>query len=144
MVKSVTWNGKESTGLPFTVSDRDLSGLVVTLTTQVAKIEGTVRDAQGRPATQAAILYFPVDSERWQRYGPWPDRLNSVSASPTGAYGIFRLPAGDYYVVAVREGLADAWKDPVFLEAVARVATRITVGWGETRVQDLTLTVVPR
>jgi hypothetical protein len=89
-------------------------------------------------------MYFPVEPDRWQRYGPQPDRLNSVPATPTGVYGIFRLPAGDYHVVAVQEGLAGAWKDPAFLEAAARVATRITVGWGETRVQDLTLTTITR
>jgi len=144
MVKTVTWNGKESTGLPFTVGEEEMPGLVVTLTTQVATLRGTVRDSGGRVAPRAAVIYFPVDPARWRRYGPQPDRLGVASPATSGDYSVPRLPAGDYYVVAVDESLADGWKDPAFLEAAARGGTRVTLAWGETRVQDLTLTTTAR
>ena len=52
------------------------------------------------------------------------------------------MPAGEYYVVAVPAARRDAWRDPQFLEKLASVATRVTVGWGETKTQDLVLQTV--
>ncbi len=142
MVKSVTWSGRDATGLPFFVTDPAIPDLVVTLTTQVAGLGGTVRDADGRVAARGAVLYFPVDPARWRLYGPQPDRLGAVSLASNGVFSIPRLPAGDFLVVAVDERLADGWKDPAFLAAAARAGTRVTLEWGETRTQDLTMTTI--
>ena len=39
--------------------------------------------------------------------------------------------------VAVDTGQSRRWQDPAFLEAAAKVAARVTIGWGETQSQDL-------
>jgi hypothetical protein len=142
MTKAITLGGRDYTGLPLTVTDRGLSGLVVTVTSEVAQVQGMVRDAQGRPATAAAVIHFPVDPSRWRRFGPQPERLQSVLVEPDGRFSILKMPAGDYFFVAVEEAMADRWKDPDFLESAARSATRVSVGWGETRLQDLPLSTV--
>jgi hypothetical protein len=49
------------------------------------------------------------------------------------------VPAGDYLVLAVDDESAERWKDPAFLEAASRVATRVSIAWGETKAQDLTV-----
>jgi hypothetical protein len=68
-----------------------------------------------------------------------PTRLRSVMGSTAGAFTLRSLHAGDYLLIAVGEDAADRWKDPAFLAAAVRSATRVTLGWGETKVQDLTL-----
>jgi hypothetical protein len=142
MTKAVTLGGRDYTGLPLTVGDHHLSGLPVTVTSRGARIEGVVRGANGQPAAQSAVMHFPTDPARWRRFGPQPERLRSVLADAHGRFDFVRMPAGDYFLLAVERTLADQWKDPAFLEAAARLATRVSVGWGETSTQPLTLTAV--
>jgi hypothetical protein len=47
------------------------------------------------------------------------------------------MPAGEYYLIAIDATKIDSWVDPKFLAAAAPLATRITLGWGETKVQDI-------
>jgi hypothetical protein len=142
-IKSIMWGGKDYAGLPITVADQDLPGLVITVTSQAPRLEGRVREADGAAAWAASVIYFPEDRSRWRQYGPQPDRLRSVPVR-NGIFEIPKMPAGDYDLVAVDEGLADRWRDPAFLESAARVATRVAIGWGETRTQDLTVMEVTR
>ncbi len=135
MAKSIVLGGKDYAGLPLTLSDHDISGVVITVTSQTARAEGRVRDGRGDAAGYAAVICFPADPARWRRYGPRPDRIRSAPVRQ-GSYEI-RVPAGDYYLVAVDEALADRWRDPAFLEAASRVATRVSLGWGEISRQDL-------
>ena len=118
MAKSIVLGGKDYAGLPLTLSDHDISGVVITVTSQTARAEGRVRDGRGDAAGYAAVICFPADPARWRRYGPRPDRIRSAPVRQ-GSYEI-RVPAGDYYLVAVDEALADRWRDPAFLEAASR------------------------
>ena len=45
-----------------------------------------------------------------------------------GSYTVLNVPAGDYYIVAVDRATQGELQDPRYLEALARVATRISVG----------------
>ena len=148
-IKSVTWNGRDYTDRPFDGAGGPISGVVVTVTDRIPKIAGFVRDGHGAPAPDAAVLYFPVNRDLWKKFGATPVRLGSVTTDPVGAYGINTvpktsllttpMPAGDYYLVAVPISRRSAWQDATFLEAASRVATTVTVGWGETKTQDLIL-----
>ncbi len=142
MTKTVMVGGVDVTGQPITVPARGLTGVVVTVTSQAAQVRGQVRDAQGRPATQAAVIHFPVDSALWRRFGTQPERLRSVLVEGDGRFEIPGMPAGEYFLLAVDDELADRWKDPDFLESAARSATRVSVGWGEAKLQDLVVTTV--
>lgn len=133
-IKSVALGGRDYTGVPIGVTG-DLGGLVVTVTSQRATLEGTVREPEGEPARYAAVVYFPTDPGRWRHYGPRPDRLGSVPVR-NGRYAI-ALPGGEYFLVAVDAGFADSWKDPAFLESAAPRATRAAVAWSESAEHDL-------
>jgi hypothetical protein len=54
-------------------------------------------------------------------------------------YQLPRVLAGEYYLLAVDAGVQDAWQDPRFLAAASAVATRVSLDWGATSVQNLTL-----
>lgn len=141
-IKSLTWGGRDYTGRPITI-DRDATGLVLTVTSQAPRVEGAVRDAQGAPARQTAVIYFPTDPTYWRRYGRQPERLRSVAVR-LGRFVVPDVPAGEYYLVAVEEGLGGYWTDPAFLEAASKVATRVSLQWGETKIQDLVVREVAR
>jgi hypothetical protein len=145
LVKSIQWQDKDYTYSPFdTRSGREIAGVVITLTDQSARLEGLVRDTQGAPAANAVVIYFPAQREHWSRYGLQPTRVRSVSVSSSGGYRVSGLPAGDYFVIAVDDELIDAWKDPAFLEVAARSATRVALGWGEAKTQELRLQQIKR
>jgi hypothetical protein len=137
--KSIAWNGKDYTFAPFDASaGQDFRDVVVTTTTQTVRIDGTVRTPAGAPA-MAAVIYFPVDRDGWHKYGLQPSRLRSTITGTSGAFSITRIPAGEYFLVAVDETLANAWQDPAFLDAASRVAARVDVAWGETKTQALVI-----
>ena len=138
LVKSISWRGQDQTGLPVSVTEAaDLDDLVVTITTKGAEFVGTVRDRHGRPAPEATVICFPVDRQAWRRYGLTPSRIRAALSSTAGRYQLAPLPAGDYYLIAVAECPGQAWLDPTFFESAIGAATRVSIGWGETKQYDL-------
>jgi len=137
-LKSVIWGDKNYTDVPLEVAGgKNITGIVLTVTDQVATLSGTIRDRTGQAAPAAATIVFPADRNLWRGYGTQPSRIRSLPGSTTGAYAVRGLPAGDYFAVAVDEASADRWQDPAFFEAAARVATRFSIAWGETKTLDV-------
>jgi hypothetical protein len=137
-VKSITWNGRDYTDVPFdTTTGRDITGVVITTTDQGAGVSGVVRDGSGQPAADTVVIYFPTDRARWTGYGPQPTRLRALTASSDGRFQLTMLQAGEYFLIAVDDEHADRWKDPAFLDSASRVATRVRLEWGDRKVVDL-------
>jgi hypothetical protein len=138
ILKSVFLNGKDVTDTPIDATGgEDFSGAVVTITNAAARVGGVVVDAQGQGASGAAIVIFPADPARWTDFGIWPMRIKTMSASNAGMFQFSPLPAGDYYVIALPADDIDMWQEPDFFKKAAARATRIAVGWGETKTVDL-------
>jgi hypothetical protein len=47
------------------------------------------------------------------------------------------MPAGDYLVAAIPQALLHDWQAPARLDEFERVATRISVRWGQTFTLEL-------
>jgi hypothetical protein len=141
-IVSIVSDGRDvrDTGLEV-AAGRDVDDLVITLTTKIIGLTGTVRGATSPVA--AAVIAFPVDRARWINFGPEPERIQSRSADSAGAFDISGLPEGDYFVVAVDPSQHDAWTDPKFLEAASAVATRVSLKWGDKKTLDLAISKVP-
>jgi hypothetical protein len=60
-----------------------------------------------------------------------------MSASSAGTFKFSPQVAGDYLIVSVPANDIDAWQEPEFFKKAAARATRVTVGWGETKTVDL-------
>jgi hypothetical protein len=142
-VKSVKWNDIDYGDMPIEIAgDRDVKGLVITVTTQTTTLAGTVRDRAGEPASNSSVIAFPADRARWTNFGLQPTRIRTAPASTTGAFAMSGLPAGDYLLVAVESDGASGWSDPGFLELASRVASRFSLNWGEKKTMDVTLQVI--
>ena len=131
MFRAAMLNGEDVSEAPFDLT-RDVSELVLVFTDRWSGISGSVR---GQGAAEATVLAFPADAQLWAN--PNSRRLKSTRAGTAGEFGIGSLPPGDYYVVAVREEDAADWRDPAFLETLARIATQATILEGEHRKLDL-------
>ena len=137
-VKSIVWDGRDYTSTPFDASTgSDITGIVVTITDEAGRITGTVRDQTGAAADDAAVIYFPAERELWTNFGTQPPRMRATTASTAGIFNVTGVPAGDYLLIAVHGDQIDAWKNPAFLDAAARLATRVSVDWNETKTLDL-------
>jgi hypothetical protein len=139
LVEAITVDGQDITNRPLDLTEgQDVSNVQVTLTDQVPTLSGTVRTLD--PTTKGtAVVAFPVEPEQWTNYGLTPVRIRSSSTTGQGAFHLTSLPAGEYYVLAVPASDADGWQDPAFLKQAARVATRVTLKWGQTTTADLAL-----
>ena len=140
-IASVTWHGRDvrHTGID-TSNTEDIRDVVVTLTDKKIEIKGTVSDGNG-PAV-AGVIAFPVDRSRWTNFGWHPSNLATTRSGSTGAFSFDRLPQGEYYLVAVDRSQLESWVDPKFLAAAVPFAARVSVTWGDTRTQDLTVVKV--
>jgi len=137
-IKSISFGGRDYTYEPFdTTTATRLDGVAITVTNAVAAIHGTVRDSLSAPAAGARVVAFPVERGQWTQFGLHPPRLRSAVTSNLGAYRIEPLPAGSYYVVAIPDPSREEWRHPAFLERAVASASVVTVGWGETRTQDV-------
>jgi protocatechuate 3,4-dioxygenase beta subunit len=135
-VKSVTLDGGDDvTDTPheFKTNDR----VVMTVTSRVSTLEGTVTDAKGGVATDTGIVVF--SEER----GSWRTSSTRTRRAMTDAEGHFRvngLMPGKYLVIAVpRERLTvvPGGADAVLFEQLSKDAVSVVIGDDEERKLDL-------
>ncbi len=139
-VVRIVANGQDVTTQTIDTSSGDISGVVVTMTTKTTKISGSVRGVTG-PAQPTSVVAFPVEKRQWSRYGLTPLTI-AVDSFLGQRYTLTGLPPGEYFVIAIDAASGGAWKDPAWLEAASRVATRVTLKWEEPVTVDLSLSRV--
>ncbi len=136
-------NGRDMSNVPLLL-ERDVAGVTINFTDRPGTILGQVRDSGGGPDASATVLIFPADVSAWTNTGTIPRRMRSVRVDRNGQYRATELPAGDYRIVAIVEEASANWQDPKTLQALARVATAITLAAKDTRSVPLRTTAVPR
>jgi hypothetical protein len=136
-LKSAMLNGRDHVDQPLTLDASDLAGLVLTLTDHPTSLTGRVRDASGNGDKNASVVVFTTDPARWTDSGVNPRTIRLLRASPSGAYGLGGLPAGDYFAVAIDDQAAAGWSDPKRLDLLSRSAMRISLADGEKKTLDL-------
>jgi hypothetical protein len=135
-IVSVMSAGKDLRDAGLDVSaGQNIDDVVVTLTDKLASIQGNVA---GRPGSTAAVIAFPAERQQWTNYGWRPPRFRTSRVGPSGTFQLTQLPAGEYFLVAVKPEQIDAWTDPQFLAAASIRATRVSLAWGDKKTLDLT------
>ena len=125
------------------MSGSDITDVVIAFTDRATQVTGRV-NGLGDDDTRATVIVFPVDDAQWADFGSNPRRLRMTSAGPDGSYTFLGLPAGEYFVAAVREEDSSNWMSPDALAAFARVARRLSLNDGERKSLALGLSQVPR
>lgn len=135
-LKSAIVSNRDVADLPLVVDSTDIGNVVIRLTDHPSRLVGSVRDGSGNVDRNASVVVFPVERDRWTNVGTTL-RIRLMRVTTKGTYEIFNLAAGDYFVAAIDDQAAAGWQDPRTLDALARVATRVTIGDGERKGQDL-------
>jgi hypothetical protein len=135
--KGALYQGRDLSDTPVDLASRDVSGVVITFTDKPASIAGVVQSGQ-TPDGDAIVLAYPIDAATWSSSGATPRRMRTARAGKDGSYTINGLPAGEYYVVAVKEDMVGEWQAPALLQALSGLAQQVRIVDGEKKQQNLT------
>jgi len=130
-LKSAMLGSKNVADESLDLDSNDVDGVTIVFTDQTAAINGHVTDASGASDTTAEVIVFPADTDAWKDRPFSQRRYRLLATTKTGDYEFTGLPAGDYYIVAVKDDLTDNWQDPKFLKKLTDVATRVTLKPGD-------------
>jgi len=144
IVRSVVADGRDVTNDPLELRDADISNVVITYTDKIAQVSGTVHVAQGAAmGSGSTVFLFPADY-RARIANADGRRFRNAVVSKTGTYTFVGLSAGDYLVAALDGDEIPDNRDTPFFDALARVATRVSIAEGERKTQELQFVKVVR
>ena len=133
-LKSVTIDGRDVTDEPLDIrTGQQIANVAVTFTDLQTEIDGTVADGRGTPVTDETVLAFTTNSDFWR---PLSRHIMTARPDQTGKFRIRGLPAGEYYLVPVDPSEQGEWFDPAYLDAHRPGASKVTLGDGETKIQN--------
>jgi hypothetical protein len=135
-MKGAMLGDRDLSDSPVQLDASDVSDVVITFTDRPASLSGQVQSDQSAKEG-IEVIVFPADSKAWTDTGINPRRFRRVAVTASGAYDITPLPAGTYYVAAVREAASTDWMDPKFLENLGASAAHVQIDDGEKAVQNL-------
>jgi hypothetical protein len=139
---SAMHQGKDVSDVPLEIGSDEISDIVLKFSDRVTTLSGTVRDVAGNPDAEADVIVFPADQTVWRQVGVSSRRSRATRTSKTGTYTISNLPPGEYFAVAVSAVSSGDWQNPRILDALARVAARVTLADGDARSADLRTSVI--
>ena len=132
-LKAILHGASDVTDVPTEFSD-GTSRVQVVLTQRAASLVGVVTGAAGGP-TRGSVVLLSDDPALWH------DRASTTTIASTDADGKYRvegLRAGRYLVVAIpREDPPTPVMTPGYFEQLAKHATPVTFGEGESKTLDL-------
>lgn len=116
-----------------------IDGVDVVVTSKVTALSGLISDGRNQPVTDASVVVFSEDRQRWIVGGRY---IRLTRPDTNGKYEIRLTPAANYRVVVVRGLEAGQSSDPEFLTRAIEVATAFDIGEGEAKVLNLRLAEV--
>ncbi len=138
ILKSVGLNGQDITDTPIEFPPgQAVGGVQVVLTKKVTALSGAVTDARGNPLLDATVVVFPADEKLWMFQSRF---IKAARPDQAGSYRLSGLPPSEDYLAVALQGLEDGQAgDPDFLASIKELATKFTLGDGETKAVDLKL-----
>ena len=133
--RSIDVDGRDALDFMLDVkANEDTNNAVVTFTNRPTELTGVLEDSSGRPTSDYTIILFAADQRYWT---PQSRRILSTRPATDGKFSFRDLPAGDYKLVALDDAEPDSWFDPNVLRQLLIGSMSVTVGEGETKVQDI-------
>jgi hypothetical protein len=139
IVKAVTQDGRDITGevMDLTATTA-VSGIVITLTDNVASVAGVVRGRDGQPVRSCTVILLPRDAlddpaaaSRW---------IHTARTDGNGRFEVRRVLPGRYVAAAVEYIERGQQFAPEFQQVLRRGARELVVSEGQALTLDLTLT----
>jgi hypothetical protein len=135
--RAVLVNGRDLLTLPLELSTTDIEGVVVTYTDKSTTLSGALRGLAA--SANATIFVFPTDYKTWLANGMSQRVMRQVNPGTAGSWGAGGLPSGDYLAAALDAADVGDVQDSAWFDALARVATHLSLAEGEKKTVDLTI-----
>lgn len=114
-----------------------VEGVELVVTKKVTELNGLIIDGRNQPVTEAIVVIFPENKERWATFNSRYIRLTRPDLN--GKYSVRLTPSENYRAVVVR-GLEDGQHtDSEFLTRALEHATAFDIGEGEAKTLNLRL-----
>jgi hypothetical protein len=138
-LESIEWRGRDLLTSPIEVEgDKDVTGVVIRMTSKDNSVTGSVSTAAG-PASAGAVIAFPATPAGWRNFGLSAMLFRTGSVLADGTYRLTQLVPGDYLLAAIADEDRTRWMDADYLASIAGSATRVTVSAGSKVTQSLRL-----
>lgn len=137
-LKAVILDGNDVTdsGIEFTPG-RVYEGLQVVFTQKTTDLSGGLTDDRGNVVTDATVVIFPADPERWTYSSRY---VRTARPDTSGRYNFKSMPPLDnYLIIAVQNLESGQGSDPEFLARAREEAKSLSLNEGETKVVDIRL-----
>ena len=122
--------GDQDAADSLTVTDAG-TRLDVVLSAAGGKVEGSVRDAEKKPAVGIQVALVPEGDGRSN-----PDLFKSANTDQDGRFSFTGLKPGEYKVFAWEKVESGAWQDPAFLEPIEAKGKKVKVEKGAAQTVD--------
>lgn len=133
--KGARYDGRDIADTAVEMSANDVDGVVLAFTDRPSSIGGAVQ-AGTQPDAEAIVAAYPVEEDAWTNAGAAARRIKVTRVSSDGTFTIANVPAGEYYVIAVKDDPA-SWLDPSLLRSLAGRAQQVRVADGERKAVSL-------
>jgi hypothetical protein len=135
LMKSAVFGGQDVLDVPLEIgAGESAAGGVVTMTTRVSELSGSLVDSAGAPAPGSTVIVFSSDARFWT---PDSRRIQAARPATDGRFTFRGLPAGEYRLVAVEDPEPGEWFVSDFLRQMVPASVIVTLGDGEKKTQAL-------
>jgi hypothetical protein len=111
-----------------------LDDVELVITSKVTELSGLVTDDRSQPVTDASVVVFPDDKQRWTSNSRY---VRMTRPDTNGKFTVRLTPTDGYRAIVVR-GLEDGqFSDPEFLTRALEHATPFEIREGETKTLNL-------
>jgi protocatechuate 3,4-dioxygenase beta subunit len=136
-LESAIIGGHDALDFPFEVkAGQNIGSATITFTDRSSELTGAVTDARGEAVYGYTLILFPADQRYWI---PQSRRIRTARPATDGRYAFNNVPPGDYKIAPVVDAEPGAWFDPAFLQELDQTALRVSIGEGESKVQNVRL-----
>ena len=132
--KSAIVAARDVMDVPLEVGLDHIEGLAVTFSDKHSQVTGRLTRGTGDVASGYVVVALPADRALWL---PQSRRLVAVRTATNGVFTFSDLPPGEYVLAALADVERDEWQLPEVLAQLAAAGVKITLGEGETKMQDL-------
>ncbi len=140
-IKAVRYRGSDVTDSGLDVkANEEITDVEIELTNRITDVSGLVTNSRGEPVKDYWVVLFARDSDKRR---PPSRYIRVIRSDQEGRFKVTGLPAAEYLALAVDSVDAGEASDPEFLDRIQTLATRFTLGEGETKTLDLKLNSLP-